>query len=61
MARECAGYINHARPHQACPERSRRGIGQHIPVPPKVEPPKTGKIIAFPVLGGLRHDYRRAA
>ncbi len=53
VVREYAGYFNHARPHQ--------GIGQRIPVPPKVEPPQMGKIIAFPVLGGLHHDYRRAA
>ncbi len=54
VVREYANYFNHARPHQ--------GIGQRIPVPPpKVEPPPTGKIFAFPVLGGLHHDYRRAA
>ncbi len=53
VVREYAGYFNHARPHQ--------GIGQRIPMPPKVEPPQTGKVIAFPVLGGLHHDYRRAA
>ena len=61
VVREYAVYFNHARPHQACPERSRRGIGQRIPVPLKVEPTTTGKVIAFPVLGGLHHDYRRAA
>ena len=53
VVREYAGYFNHARPHQ--------GIGQRIPLPPKVEPPQTGKVIAFPVLGGLHHDYHRAA
>ena len=53
VVREYAGYFNFARPHQ--------GIGQRIPVPSKVEPPQTGKVIAFPVLGGLHHDYRRAA
>ncbi len=61
VVREYGGFFNHARPHQAHPERSRRGIGQAIPVPPKVEHPQTGKVIAFPVLGGLHHDYRRAA
>ncbi|MBX7237696.1 MAG: transposase, partial [Caldilineales bacterium] len=53
VVREYANYFNHARPHQ--------GIGQCIPAPPKVEPPTTGKVFAFPVLGGLHHDYRRAA
>ena len=61
VVREYAEFFNRARPHQACPERSRRGIGQRIPVPPKVEQPQTGMVIAFPVLGGLHHDYRRAA
>jgi hypothetical protein len=49
-------YFNRARPHQ--------GIQQQIPeqkagsVPPHHE---SGKVIAFPVLGGLHRDYRRSA
>jgi putative transposase len=47
-------YFNQARPPQ--------GIAQQIPEatqsPPDV--PKTGKLIAFPVLNGLHHDYRWA-
>ena len=49
-------YFNHARPHQ--------GVKQQDP-----EPGDTGAgsvnagapIVAFPVLGGLHHDYRKAA
>ena len=44
-------YHNAARPHQ--------GIHQLTPVP--AERPAEGNIVAFPVLGGLHHDYRRAA
>ncbi len=49
-------YFNRARPHQ--------GIKQQIPeqkagsVPPHHE---SGKVISFPVLGGLHRDYRRSA
>jgi len=49
-------YFNQARPHQ--------GIQQQIPeqkagsVPPH---PASGKVISFPVLGGLHRDYRRSA
>jgi transposase InsO family protein len=49
-------YFNRARPHQ--------GIRQQIPeqkagsVPPNHE---SGKVISFPVLGGLHRDYRRSA
>jgi len=49
-------YFNQARPHQ--------GIRQQIPeryggpVPPVRD---DGKILSFPVLGGLHHDYRRSA
>jgi len=50
------GYFNQARPHQ--------GIQQQVPerkagsVPPH---PASGKVIAFPVLGGLHRDYRQSA
>jgi putative transposase len=49
-------YFNRTRPHQ--------GIKQQIPEPPtKPLPPDPtgGKILSFPVLGGLHHDYRRSA
>ena len=49
------GYFNKARPHQA--------LGQRIPMAAGVGPPlaESGKVVALPVLGGLHHDYRRAA
>src|SRR5712692_3450960 len=49
-------YFNRARPHQ--------GIKQQIPAPKAGPVPADragGKVIAFPVLGGLHHDYRRSA
>jgi putative transposase len=49
-------YFNRARPHQ--------GIKQQIPEPPtKPLPPDPtgGKVLSFPVLGGLHHNYRRSA
>ena len=49
-------YFNRSRPHQ--------GIGQRIPVPQESAASasrESGTVIAFPVLGGLHHDYRRAA
>jgi putative transposase len=49
-------YFNQARPHQ--------GIGQQIPVPPVPPAPlhdSSGRVISVPVLGGLHHDYQRAA
>ncbi|MBL8132075.1 MAG: transposase [Anaerolineae bacterium] len=55
VIKEYVTYFNSARPHQ--------GIGHRIPVPPAEpdEQQKRGaKIIAFPVLGGLHHDYRRS-
>ncbi len=48
-------YFDQARPHQ--------GIAQQSPEP-SVSPPgesKAGRVIAFPVLNGLHHDFRRAA
>lgn len=50
-------YFNHARPHQ--------GLGQRIPEPVEdTSNPIRGStqmIVSHPVLGGLHHDYRRAA
>ncbi len=49
-------YFNQARPHQ--------GIQQQIPeqkagsVPAD---PTNGKVLSFPILGGIHHDYRRGA
>ena len=52
---ECGTYFHQARPHH--------GIAQRIPAP-IVSPlgePQAARVIAFPVLNGLHHDYRRAA
>jgi transposase InsO family protein len=49
-------YFNHARPHQ--------GIRQQIPEQRAESMPhdhESGKILSFPILGGLHHDYRRSA
>ena len=49
-------HFNTARPHQ--------GIGQQIPCEVDAEPAvreSAGKIVGRPILGGLHHDYRRAA
>jgi transposase InsO family protein len=53
---EYVTYFNRARPHQ--------GIGSRIPDPladDDTGEPGTGQVVAYPVLGGLHHDYRRAA
>jgi len=55
VLREYAGYCNTARPHQ--------GLGQAVPSVPKPTSPSrpAAPFVAIPVLGGLHHDYRRAA
>jgi putative transposase len=56
LVREYVDYFNHVRPHQ--------GIGR-IPDPhpaDRIEELQAHQpVIAVPVLGGLHHDYRRAA
>jgi putative transposase len=56
LVREYADYFNHVRPHQ--------GIDR-IPDPPDTDRNDASqtdqRVIAVPVLGGLHHDYRRAA
>ena len=49
-------YFNHARPHQ--------GLQQKIPDPSALStlpPNQLNQVISLPVLGGLHHDYQRAA
>ena len=49
-------YFNRARPHQ--------GIRQQMPesqARPVLPDHAAGKVLSFPVLGGLHHDYRRSA
>ena len=52
VVRKFSTFYNHARPHQ--------GLCQRMPTQP-LDQPKTGNVVAFPVLGGLHYDYRRAA
>ena len=49
-------YFNRARPHQGIRQRIPEQFGE--PVQPDHD---SGKILSFPVLGGLHHEYRRSA
>jgi len=51
--REYARYFDRGRTHQ--------GIGQLVPAGFSTAAAGRGEVIAQPVLGGLHHDYRRAA
>ncbi len=56
LASEYVFYYNQARPHQ--------GLNQRIPAPLRILPDAERadhQVEALPVLGGLHHDYRRAA
>ena len=55
LVKEYVEYFNHARPHQ--------GIESQIPQPRSVDNrgASEGPMLTLPVLGGLHHDYRRAA
>jgi len=47
-------FFNTARPHQ--------GLAQRVPVPSATVRSSTdGPVVAIPVLGGIHHDYQRAA
>jgi transposase InsO family protein len=49
----CFGYFNPARPHQ--------GLGHFVPAGSSDAAVDGGEVVALPVLGGLHHEYRRAA
>ncbi len=55
ILKEYVSYFDRARPHQ--------GIAQRIPELVRSPPGElmAGRGMAFPVLNGLHHDYRRAA
>ncbi len=53
LVRHYRRYFNEARPHQ--------GIGHRVPGGQALVADVTKPIVARPVLGGLHHDYRRAA
>ncbi|MBK9745733.1 MAG: transposase [Chloroflexi bacterium] len=56
VIKEYVAYFNAARPHQ--------GIAGEVPIPSLnsiSESAPSTQITAFPILGGLHHDYRRAA
>ena len=56
VLKEYLTYFNRSRPHQ--------GIDQRVPeAEASIRSPvrEPGKVVAFPVLGGLHHDYRWAA
>lgn len=55
VVKEYVQFYNQARPHQGIEQRIPEGSQSEGEQQPK------GKIIAFPVLGGLHHDYRRVA
>ena len=46
-------YYHEARTHSSLDKQS--------PVPRLIEPPEQGKVVAIPHVGGLHHEYRRAA
>ena len=48
-----ATYYHEARTHLSLDKQS--------PVPRSIEPPDQGKVVANPHVGGLHHEYRRAA
>jgi putative transposase len=46
-------YYHRIRPH--------RSLGQDAPTPRTIEPPECGKVVEFPMVGGLHHRYGRQA
>jgi len=53
VLREYLDYYHGARTHLS--------LGKDAPTPRTVQPPEMGKVVSFPVLGGLHHRYERRA
>src|SRR5215813_10978061 len=53
ILRDYFDYYHNSRPHQS--------LERNSPTPREIEPPSKGRIISIPQVGGLHHDYRRAA
>jgi hypothetical protein len=53
VLKEYVAYFNRSRPHQ--------GIDQRIPDGEDTPTGTSGKVVSFPVLGRLHHEYRRVA
>jgi transposase InsO family protein len=53
VLREYFAYYHESRPHQS--------LEGNAPRPREIEPPRQGRIVAEPQVGGLHHRYRRAA
>ena len=41
--------------------RTHLSLAKQSPVPRSIKPPEQGKVVAIPHVGGLHHEYRRAA
>jgi putative transposase len=53
LLKSYSSYYHEARTHLSLDKQS--------PVPRSIEPPEQGKVVAIPHVGGLYHEYRRAA
>ena len=53
ILKEYVEYYNKVRPHLS--------LNRNSPLPRQIEPPEKGKVIATSYLGGLHHEYARAA
>ena len=56
LRRVLKAYVSYY--HEA---RTHLSLDKQSPVPRLIEPPDQGKVVAIPHVGGLHHEYRRAA
>ena len=56
LRRQLKSYSTHY--HEA---RTHLSLDKQSPVPRPIEPPDRGQVVAIPHIGGLHHEYRRAA